>query len=229
MLQVKSGILSDLPIDEIYSVLKNASFFSVLFPLLLCLIKFKTLNTTLRVLLFYLCISGLSDLLSHIFSQHCIECCEPMANIFTLLQFSAFSYIYYLEFSQERIKWVVLNLTFAYLLFYEVTLSPMNGYVNGNSIVTVVEGFIMFILTLFFLYTVLIEMSIPRLVDDSFIWLSFGIIIYFAISLVLFFADDYLRSCSKRMFKLLWSLHLLANITFNILAAISVWKRKNLE
>jgi hypothetical protein len=228
MLPAKIGILAELPVDAIYAVLKYVSFFSILIPLGLCVAKIKTLNKTLRVLFVYFIFSGLADLLSNIFSGSCIACCYATENIFTVVQFCAFAYVYYLEFEEPRAKTAIKYLAVSYLVFSAFILVVMGGLFQASSIITVVEGSIMMILTFFFLYGVLKEMNIPRLNDDSFIWLSFAIMIYFSIALVLFFADDYLHHCPKETFKMLWSLHLIANIAFNVLAGVSIWKRKTI-
>jgi hypothetical protein len=226
MLQAKIGMLAELPVDAIYAVLKNVSFFSVLIPIGFCLAKIKTLNKTLRVLFVYFILSGLTDLLSYIFSSSCITCCYATENIFTLVQFCAFSYVYYLEFAEAWAKTAIKYIAISYLAFSAIILLFMDGLFKESNIITVLEGILLLILTFFFLYGVLKDMNNPRLTDDSFIWFSFAVMIYFSVALVLFFSDDYLRNCPKDTFKMLWSLHLLANIAFNVLASVSIWKRK---
>lgn len=249
--------IKNTSIEQLYVAIKDVSTGSILVPLLFCFIKRKALNATFRALCIYLILTFLIELLSHvlagkvqtgylvlqtvfnlsesqtetlkaIFAGKYYNYLFALANSFTIIQFFTFSYIYYQQFTATEVRNTIKVAVAIYLVFSAIVFFVFKKFMHPDNLTTVVEGCVLWTLSIYFFYTVLKEMTIPKLTENSFIWLNAAILIYFSVSLVLFLADDYLETCSSNIFKALWSLHLLAHITFNVLSSLGIWKQKNL-
>ncbi len=250
--------INNSAVEQIYAALKDVSTGSILIPILFCFLKRKALNATFRALLIYLILTFLLEILSHtlagkvqsgylllqaifqlsnsqrefvkaVFAGKYYNYLFALSNAFTLIQFFTFIYIYYQQFTAQVVLNIIKVTAITYLVFSIVVLLFFKNFMQPDNLTTVVEGCIAWTLSIYFFYTVLKEMTIPKLTENSFIWLNAAILIYFSVSLVLFLADEYLETCSSNIFKALWSQHLLAHITFNVPSSVGIWKQKNLE
>lgn len=242
-----------------YTIFKTISAASVVIPIVCFIIKRKTLDRKLRVLFFFCIFSLLVEILSRLFadpfpqgyklfrsvgifpdvfvtrvssyySTNRLFLYYGLANIFTFVQFFAFSYFYYFELNTKTFRKIITSVSFMFLITTYIVWIQMRGFFGGENITTVFEAIFFFILSLCFFYKVLQQMNIPKLKEDSAIWINSAVLIYFAVSLTLFLADRYLATCPKNIFILLWSFNLLANLVFNVFIALAanVWKQKRL-
>lgn len=224
------------PIEQVYYALMKISFGSLFVPFILSILNYKALSIGFRALFFYFSITILIEALSYFLAgkqiklveKHSIEILFGLANTFTVIQFCTLAFMYHKHFSSNKIKAVIV-VTLILFIILSVIVFFINGkFTQPDNLTTVSEGVILWSLSVYFFYSILQEMSIPRLSENSFVWLNAGVLIYFSVALVLFLADDYLETCSKNIFRVLWSLHLIGNILFNFLSGVAIWKQKSL-
>ena len=211
---------------DLYRILIYTSGGSLLVPLISCLIKLKTLNTTLRVLLIYLLIATITEVLSFAWAGKDSKPYYILQNTFTLLETFLFAYLYYLEFTSKRARRIVLGLLFTYILSAIILFRNFKSYAAPDNIICTLECCLMIAFAISFFYKVHKELNIPKLTQHYFIHINSGILIYFSTSLILFLFLDYFDHCSRAEFQRLWSLHLIANITYNIFFTVGIWKQK---
>jgi hypothetical protein len=210
-------------LHRVYQFLSFTSLGIVLIPLILCLIRLKALNKTVRVLLIYLVVCAITEAASYAFKGF-YEYYKITQTSFTGLEFFLLSYIYYLEFRGKLAKKIILSLVFFYTAFAIIVLTA--DYPQPNGLLSAVESCIMMSFSIAFFYKVQSEMNIPKLREYSFIAINSAVLIYFSTALVLFLSAEFLDHCPQNIFQVLWGLHDVGNIIFNIFLSIGIWRQK---
>ena len=199
---------------------------SVTIPLVFALTRFKTLNLTLRVLFIFLIISAVTEFLSFFLLDKNSDIIFAVQNIYTFLEYVFLVCIYFLEYTSKTMRKIILYFSFAYLIGTIVILFLLNRFTELNDVLNGINSFVMIALSVYFFYKIQSELNIPSLNQYPFFWFNCAILIYFGTSLILFLCGDYLDKCDIKEFQVLWSLHFIGNIIYNILFAIGLWKAK---
>lgn len=236
MLLIPNILSLTVTIEQFYYALMKISFGSLFIPLISSILNYKALSTTFRALFFYFIITIIIEALTFFLAGKQIKIVEhqsiailfSLANAFTILQFCTFAFLYFNQFTGRKIKYLIKLVTTLYLIFSAIVFFLFGKFTHPDNLTTVVEGIILWSLSVYFYFHIFQEMTIPKLSENSFVWINSGVLIYFSVALVLFLADDYLETCSKNIFRVLWSLHLISNILFNLLSGIGIWKQRNL-
>ncbi len=211
--------------QSIYNAVSHVSALSVLIPLGFCLNDIRTLNKLLRVLFLYILVSMFAEIGGLILSQNKIHN-YLLQHIFTIIECGLIAWIYLFQFVNKWHKTIVYVVFCIFLLTSIVILIFKGGYNRGDSILSTFES--CFIMTLSGIYILknLREITLSKLSDSYFSWLNAGFLIYFSTSFFLFLFNDYIESCELTIAYILYSLHLISNIAYNILLGIGVWKAK---
>ncbi len=215
-----------MDLTGIYNLIFWVSITSVLIPLACCIIKLKTLNRTLRVLFIYIVISASTEIVSRQLSTINLNGYYAVQNIFTLLECALLTFIYYLEFRAGFSRTIILLAFLIYGIIACTELFFIKSIFQPNNVISSVESCLLIGLSVSFFYKVHTELAIPKLREYYFFWLNTAVLIYFSTSIILFLFDGYLEKCPIKIFYLLYSLHLLTNITYNILLSTGIWSSK---
>jgi hypothetical protein len=210
--------------DRFYEVVSLVSLISLIAPLSISLIKIKTLNATLRVLLIYFFISVIAEILSRYENDKNLMLYDATQNTFTILECFCFSIIFYLQFTSRSGRTVVQILLILYLLLAMVIFWSISSFFVYNNTILVIESLMMIVFSVSFFYKVYSEQNIQALHNYFFFWINSGILIYFSASFFIFLFDGYLTKLDPSYFSLLHSIHQIANIATNSLFAIGIWK-----
>lgn len=213
-------------LSKIYTFLLYLSMISMVVPLVIGSIKFKTLNRTLGVLFVFIIVSVLTELLSYIYLKLDSSVVFVLQNVFSFLECLLLMLIYYFEFNGKNLRAIIFSTFLIYLVITIKVLFWPYTFEKSNNIMSPINSVILMSLSVYFFVKVQMELTIPSLREYAFYWFNCGVLIYFSTSLILFLCGDYLDRCSKREFQLLWSLHLFTNILVNFLYSISLWKAK---
>lgn len=210
-----------------YNALRYISIISAFAPLLLGILKYKTFNRTLRVLFLYITLCVLTDILSFIFSGRTSKQYYFIQNSFTLLEFYLLCLIYYFEFTSKVTRKIIVGLCIGYALLALIFFGIYKSFLEPTNLFSTLDALIMLGLSASFFYRVDADMNIPRLGEYYFFWFNSALLIYFSMALILFLFDDFLERCDLKTFQILWSMHLLVNISYNLLIATALWKAKS--
>lgn len=211
---------------KIYKQLEILSALSILIPIICCLIRIKTLNTILRVLFVYVIICAITEGLNWLFADMSSSYYSIVQNTFTLVECLLLATIYYIEFTNPFAKKIVLGAIVLYFLISFLVLFIYQSHTKVNNIITIAESCLMISLSVAFFYKVHTELNIPKLKEHYFFWLNTAISLYFFTTSIMFAFNGYLENCKLESFQKLYSLHLLMNIIYNSLLAVSVWKAR---
>ncbi|PBQ32478.1 hypothetical protein CNR22_12080 [Sphingobacteriaceae bacterium] len=209
--------------DFLFYILRDISVASILVPIACCIIKRKALNVILRALFVFLILSCLFELTGVIFAANKIET-YTTENIYTILECSFIIFMYYKIFETGKTKTLILIFYGFFMLISVYQFLIQKGYHSEDSVVNTCEAVFVLILGWSYLFKLMKELKVYDLREHYFFWLNFGFVLYFSMAFVLFLFYNYLGKLPALFFQYLWSLHLLMNITSNLLISRGVWK-----
>ena len=213
---------------NIYKILNYASACSILIPLACSAIKFRTLNHVLRVLFIYLVISSLTEFLNPIAARISISSYNALQNGFTFVEFLLVTTVYFFQLKNSILGKVLISIALLFSCLFLVIFIYGKNYLNADSIVKPIEAAIMIVFAICYYFKVLKElMDKTAIVEDYyFTFINAAILIYFASSFLIFLFAPYLATCPKRIFQFIWILNSIANITYNSILTLGIWKQK---
>lgn len=209
----------------IYTYFEYLSETSGYLPLLISILRFKTLNSTFRVLSIYLLLSILSDRISKSVESS-VETMNGIYNTFTLLECTLFTIILYKQYKGKKYQLgsKILFTIFLVTAFYHFVIE--GNFYDGDSVVSTTEAATLTLLAAYNFYLMINDDSLPDLSKYGFFWINTGIVIYFSSAFVLFLSNDFIERATGQAGYILWGTHLLLNVITNVLFAIGIWKVK---
>lgn len=214
-----------MEIQTLFDVLNHSSSISVILPLVCGILKFKTLNTELRVLFLYIILSALAEGLGFVFIKNNIQT-YLVYNAFTVLECLLLTFIYFNRFELKNTRTIIVffNLIFLLLAFYVLIMK--GKYNMQDSVLSTYEAAFLIALSGGYIIKVMREINISRLKEVHFTWINVGILIYFSMAILLFLFYSYIEKRGIKTYNNLYSLHWLTNIGYNVLLATGIWKTK---
>lgn len=211
---------------QIITYLSYLSSASILVPLIVSLIKYRTFSTTLKVLSLYIVISFVIETISLILVKN------DMYNLFlshilTFLEFSIFTFIFFDLLNIRKRKLLLTAILSAFLIICLVDVMFISGYMKMNELSRNVECFSLITFAIFYFKTFIQQTEYQNPLKLFSFWFSTASIIYFSGSFFLFIFSNSILDTSPATFLALFTIHSLFNITFNTLLAISFTKKTN--
>lgn len=215
-----------MTINSTYNIVKYSSAISVLIPLICCIIKYKTLNTILRVLFLYLLLSAMSEVIGFYLLTNNIRT-YIVQNSFTLIESTLILIIYYRIFDLQKIKKLI---TFFYSLYFILSIYILffkNGFDAQDNILNTIESSFFMFLAYFYFYRLMQRMDVAYLTEYYFTWINTAFLIYFSAGFVMFLFNEYIENFYIQLFYLVYCLYLITSIAFNIILSVGIWKIKH--
>ena len=191
---------------------------SVLFPLLLGLYSRNWTSKFSNLLVILCCASMLSDIISLALTHYKINN-WPVGNLFLFIQFI----ILFILVSDNNKNLLLSGAFFLCIIFSVLDFFILQTPTTFNSYSAYANGILMIILSLRFLYWLMIDMPAERVQSLPLFWLSFGVLFYYGGNIFLFLFNNYLMEHSPNSHKSIWMLHNLLNISKNSLFFIGIW------
>lgn len=207
----------------VFDYLIYGSWISGVIPFLFSVIKFKTLNQTMRVLLFYLTVTVIMETASFFLTSNGVQN-YALENTYTFIEGTCIFLMYYLQFKNPLAKKILIG---AYLFFFILSgflLIFMGAYNKPDNIINSLEAWMVLMFGTYYLYTLYSDLSIPKLTDYYFTWINVAIQLYFCVSMLIFFFNNYLEKGGLTQYYNIYSIHLIGNMLFNLLLTIGIWK-----
>ena len=196
---------------SIYEILAHISSTSVLIPLFIGALNFKTFNTSLKVLFFYLCASGITELVSFMMAH------QKMNNTIVFLVFTVIEYISFLSLYCIEIKTPAFKKFYLFMLFFFGAIFLLNIFYFGgidriDTFSSTVESVVLIFTSIYYFYYILNNLHIPKLNQFYFFCINSAILIYFSMSLCLFLFSQYILQHDQFILRPLWIIHNISNI-----------------
>jgi len=210
--------------QTVFTQVTKLSIFSIGLPIACCLIRFKTLNHSLRVLFLYLIMSAGIDAFSYALAKHHIDNLM-LRHVFTVAEFTFISYFFILLFGTQKFK----NIIFSFYIFYAAMalyiLFFLGRYNKPDNILSTAEACFVIIFSFSYFFKAILN-NPSRRIPLYYSWFISAFLMYFSLAFAIFVFSRRIEAGNELIYNRLYILHLLGSITYNILIAIGVWKSK---
>lgn len=194
------------------------SFSSSIILLPFALINWKRLDGRMKLLVWAICASVLSDTILLVLVNLRTNM-WPVGNLFLLIHFSLLFLI--LSDGRKNPIWKVLfygSIVFGVInYFFLQTPSKFNSYTAYST------GMLIITLSLILLYEMMNDIPLQRIQTLPKLWLSFGVLLYYGGTLFIFLFNNYLSEHLPQMRLSLWIVHNSINILKNVFFFATIW------
>jgi hypothetical protein len=208
-------------ISEISTLIADLSVYSLALPAVMGLLRYFRLSNVQKAIWAVVLLSVLIDLIARQL-RHAGDPQTLVYYLFTLCEFSLFTYL----FAQALVPFIkrrlLLGLLFFFLLFVLIDMIWLSGLEQFNSYSTAVEGLLVIFLTLCYFYKTLRELRIKYLEREPVFWVSTGVLLYYSSNLFIFLFTNFINSSLEALY-IIWGIHGIFSILLNILYAIALW------
>lgn len=207
---------------KISEVIRLASNFSVLVPLVFYLIKIRYASRQVHIIGALLIVSGLSDLIGFIlFNRQ--ESTAVLFNTYYALLFLLLSWFYYEALSVKTLRTMVWIGFAVYCVSFALVSVYVQSFYEYQSLMWLITAVFMIIYSIAYFFLSLSSIVNSDHLGYSLTWINVGIMIYFCLNLFLFVMGNYvLTQLEPEISALIWSSHNVNNIIKNILFALGI-------
>ena len=200
------------------------SAYSIIAPILIGAIYLRSYSLVIRLLFFFVCLTGVLELASGIFMAYGINNLV-FFHVHVYLEFTFIALIFFLTF--DSITWRAITLGCAAIfyvysafnaIFYEAVdlFNSNQRYVEGLMILFFCTGY----------FISLMRRPVHRYLEKQpMFWLTSGFLIYFAGTLYLFLVSKELMAINKLQY---WTIHSVLNIGLNAIYVLAFLKERKL-
>ncbi|MDP1802989.1 MAG: hypothetical protein Q8L81_16625 [Bacteroidota bacterium] len=214
--------------EEQYAILEKFSDYSVYVPALLCIYKVKALNKSLWALFVYLLACLISDRVSLLFIEN-ERVLNIVSNSFTIFESSLICFIYFSDFSNKKIRLGIILTYLTLIILSFIVFVIQKKYDKVDTIISPIGSAIITVLAGSYLITFLLDPNILKLYKHYFYWVNFAFLLYFSVAALLFLSNNFLNTCKPSTLYLVWGIHLILNVIKNLLFAVGIWMKKNIQ
>ncbi len=210
---------------EIHEVIRLASNFSCIMPLVFYLLRFNIVDKQIHLIGSFVILCGLADLIT--FFRPLGVSVPLVFNLQDIIQFSLLAGFYYVIVFSNR-KLISWGITIYVTIFFAVTVW-VQGLYKFQTLVWTVDGILIIIFGIAYLIHLLGNRPPKYQSIYSTLWINSGLLFYFCFSLWLFVMGQYiLTELPERTKMIYWSCHNVNNIIKNGIIAIGIsWYSKN--
>lgn len=207
---------------KISEVIRLASNFSVLVPLVFYLAKIRYASRQVHIIGALLIVSGLCDLIGFIlFNRQ--ESTAVLFNTYYALLFLLLSWFYYEALSVKTLRTMVWIGFAVYFLSFALVTVYVQSFHEYQSLMWLITAVFMIIYSIAYFFLSLSSIVNSDHLGYSLTWINVGIMIYFCLNLFLFVMGNYvLTQLEPEISALIWSSHNVNNIIKNILFALGI-------
>lgn len=213
-------------IEFLLTILTYSSIFIQFLPLLLLFfIKNKDLITMKRALILFCAINIIADIVGVIVAP-IYKNNNPIYHIYTLTAGVTILYMYFIIIQSERIRKYILIVAALFSTFSIFFFFYKDGYKLNNAFSNITLCLIMMILSIYYFYTIFVELKIKVLKNYYFFWINSAFLIYYGTTFYLSIFENSIRSVTYDLYDYLWPIQLIATIILNLILAKGIWKMK---
>ena len=203
-------------------IIAHSSGLSVLIPLCIYFIRFKSLNRPGHVIGMLLVISAMCDLAGFILFKT-QRSTAIVFNIYYTLMFLVLCRFYYEIIFRNKLRMALVAGIAVYVLSFVMITFYVQNFFYYQNLIWIIGGIIMILYSIAYFVNSLSSIPGAQFFDNSTTWINTGVLFYFSFSLFLFSMGDYLfNRQDPQVTLLLWSTHNINNIIKNCLFAIGL-------
>ncbi len=177
---------------------------SILLPIIIGLIKYKSANKSARLLLYYLIISALINLSALILIQYRMRNL-PLLHLYTIVETTFILSYFRTIFVSPLIKKALLILTVLFPIICIVNFGFFQSIFTFNTYTRPLEAILITFFCMLYLYK---SGFTENWLNKPINWFNIGILIYFPVACTIFILSNYLTSSmNKTMNTMVWNLH----------------------
>ena len=199
-------------------ILKALSIISGILPIIFFLIFLKrNRERKLWVAFVYVSLSFLTDFTLSLFPKD-----APvkfyMFSFFTVMEYSIFSFFFYLSFKSKLIKKLIIvaaPLFLILVLYYVFNKTQSN---NFDAIPASLESILIIIFCVCFFFEQIRDMEVSFIYSSKTFWIIVAILIYMSATFFLFISSEYITQEERKSY---WFINSISNIIKNLLLAIA--------
>lgn len=207
--------------DQISEIIRIASIGSVLFPLVLYLLKVNQASRTLHLVGILTFVSAISDMAGYfLFARG--QSTVVLFNAYYIITFLLLTWFYYDIYATRNGKMTILTGLVIYVLAFILVSFYVQSFVQYQTFMWTITGMTMIIYSIsYFLYL----FSTPSVMSNyGLLWINSGILLYFSLNLFMFVMSSYvLTRLDSEISLLIWSFHNVNNILKNVLLACGIY------
>jgi hypothetical protein len=200
---------------------------SIVIPIVPALLQYKRLPGQLKVIVWYLFLSAISNAVTRILAYNYINN-MPVMHVYTLLEFVLLA-LFYREVLAKGKTGILIPLMvslFTLLCIGNVLfLQNMHTY---NTYTKSIEALLIIVLGVFYFKQNLDSIVSGKDRNTSLMYINSGLLIYFSGSFIWFVVYN-MTVMNERMGMVMWSIHATLLLLLYVLIAIALWKYKKSE
>lgn len=205
---------------DIFETLRYGSSLSTLVPVIIGVLKSRSLNLKLKLLLLYLTITAIKEIL-----------CVPLAvegkmnlhiyNIFLAFNSIPLFLVYYYSFISKNFKGISIIFITIASGFSVFNIIYLQGLYNFNTYSILLLNFFFSLLTLLYFYELLKGANEINLVKKPMFWISVALLIYSTGTFIIFSLYEIHDGFEKTISEGVWSINSFLYIFLNSLLSIA--------
>lgn len=205
--------------QTVFNIIEKISVFISVIPMLL--LFRKAFNPQLKALLIYLLLSFATEMASWYCGIYSPKSNFLLINIYSMFEFLIILYIYYKEFHfKKQYPLYVICLLFIFLSLINISLT------HHDAIAYAIDAALIASFSVFYFFRLSNDITIPKLTNFYFFWINSAFLFYFSTSFFVFLFMHNVNTLGHTISLFLWSIHMLANISYNVLFIIGIFKIK---
>lgn len=206
-------------------LLQYISAYSVIVPIILCVIWRKALSKEMLVIFVLLFVSLTIDVACIILGHLKINNMFLMT-VFTVIEFISLIFFYKLFFdkiSKSIIHYIIGACFLVYIILDEIVFNDVTLF---DSVSVSIESVIIILYSLISFYFIIKNIMYEDLLAEPFFWINTALLIYFSGNLFLFSFSKYLQNHHAKDFLNFYVIHSVLHIIYYSLISLGFWKAK---
>lgn len=210
-------------LDDIQDILWAISGYSVLIPLIVCVIVFKNVPRRFRAIAYFVFIATAGEIVAYLLIRTHIHSL-PALHAYTLIE-GIILLLVYSKLLTSKIKPTYFTITIIlFTLFALFNAAFIQSIFEINSNVKTLESFLILGCAVLFYFVLLESDGDLYAFKKPLTWINNGIFLYFSMSLFFFIFGNYLlNNYSAEFNNLIWRIHTLFLIIFHLILARGIW------
>jgi hypothetical protein len=201
------------------NILYYLSVFSALVPLYAGIRRFKALDKAMKLLFALLCFAAVLEVLG-IFYLHQKKSSVPLFFIYTLAEGFFLVPMYYLKGETKAFR---RSVVFGFSCFMVLTVFKLI-YQWSNEVLNTVIALQVLFYSAVVLYRMQSGVGKKETMATSFFWINLSIFLYYGGCLFFLMFENTVRYAPEFLRHFIMVVHMLINITYNLLLCIGLWK-----
>lgn len=200
------------------------SAFSIIAPILVGAICFRSLSTTIRVLFVFVLLTGALELTSGWMMAHKINNLA-LFHLHVYVEFTAITALFFLTYDSVLWRGIALSFFGIFMTYSLVNLVFYEDWSRFNSNQRYVEGLMIIVMCVGYFISLLRRPIHRYLEKQPMFWLTSGFLIYFAGTLYLFLFSKELLAINDYQY---WEIHAVLNTGLNVIYVVAFLKERKL-